>query len=889
MFKKPTLNKRQMRRLLEDGCILLLFSVLFSMNFLLSSSSQMPGFPHRQDAYSYMIVSQHMLELMKNGIAPLGMTWLRHTYSGFPEVVSIDPLYSVYLSLLVVTNSFVLTSKLTVFFFYGLSSVGMYYLTYTLVKKRVACLISSLAYTYTQIITFEMLLGHISMISGFAFIPFVVAFYINAIKRGTPIWALLTGGFLSALAVMRPDFAYFAMSFLVLLFLYYVTVLPDRIKTLITTVVMFLIAFLLSYPILEPGYISTLGQLTQSIGRYNYQFYSPPLYLPLIPFMSSQGAYLGISVLFYSLFGGSISLMHIYRNKKKSSGDNGFFGFILILALVFFMIGLGSSGPFYGLLDQYGPYFSAFRVPTRWFVITVLCLAVLAGKGALDLLNMVRRENYKRFLKVLALLLVFLDLSVYVAPITYVQNGWRPIAGYSQDYAVFMFPQTSNVPEENMAYEYVGLNDTGAFRILTAPVVYSESYYQYARYLRDTNVTFAHNYVQFPLNSKSQADVYSGFRYGNFSQNVGDQMALLGVKYLVYNFYWGEWTALVAKMNQSQDLEFVLADNGYVLYRNKRFGNVATDDNLIRNSGFEDGYTAWDPWHRNGGISSVDSISSHAGNTSIRVTSFSLDGLAGRSQYVYLPESNSLSEFKLSAWCKTENVSGVNPYLAVRATIVYDDDSALTGARAMFSSGTHDWEYSSAYFAVDPQKVVKYIVVSFFLRNATGIAWFDNVFLAEKRRSDEWDGGFPVKELHSNANALLSEENKANATISIVRDGPLSLRLRTNTTEPYYLVISESFDEGWRVAGANVPTDLSIQDYNGLIGLFIPRAGNYDLSLIFVSYFDSLDKIMLFYSTAAVVFILYYVAWMYMALILSFKAAVLRSLRQKLGRITGVH
>jgi hypothetical protein len=514
---------------------------------------------------------------------------------------------------------------------------------------------------------------------------------------------------------------------------------------------------------------------------------------------------------------------------------------------------------------------------------------VLAGKGALDLLNMVRRENYRKFLTVLTLLLLFLDLSVYIAPITYVQNGWDPAAEYNQDYAIFVSPQTANVPEENMAYEYVSLDNTGPFRILAAPIVYSESYYQYARYLRDTNITFAHNYVQFPLRSEFQASVYSGFRYGNFSQNVGDQMALLGVKYLVYNFYWGEWTALVAKMNQSQDLEFVLADKGYVLYRNKRFGNVATDENLIRNSGFEEGYTTWDPWHRNGGISAIDPTISHAGNTSIKVTSISLDEIAGRSQYVYLPESESISEFKLSAWCKAENVSGVNPYLAVRATIVYDDDSATTAARAMFSSGTHDWEYSSAYFTVDPQKTVKYIVVSFFLRNATGTAWFDNVFLAEKESSNEWDGGFPVKELNSNANALLSEENKADADISIVRDSPLSLRLGINTTEPCYLVVSESFDEGWRVAGENPPPNVSIENYNGLIGISIPAAGTYDFSLIFMSYFDSLDKTMLFYSSATVLITLYYAAWLHTTLIVKFKDAASKSLRKKLSRIKRVH
>jgi len=822
-----------------------------------------------------------MIELMKNGIVPFGVTWLRQTYCGLPEIVSIDPLYSVYIPLLAITNSFVTATKLTIFFFYGLSGIAMYYLMYTLGQKRFARLVSSVAYTFTQVLVFEMFQGHLSMVSGFAFIPLVVAFYISAIRKGSPKSVILSGVFLSALAVMRPDFAYFTISFLCLLFLFYLVSLSSRMKTLISTMMIFLIAFLLCYPILEPRYVSKIGELTENTGLYNYQFYSPSLNLPFSPFISSQGAYLGISVLFYSLFGGLISLIHVYKNRRNSSENHVFFLFILALSLIFFLIGLGSSGPLYSVLDRSAPYFSAFRVPTRWFVITVLCLAVLAGKGAIDLLNMIKHENHRRFLKAIALLVVFLDLSVFIAPVVYVQNGWRPVAEYSQDDAVFVSPQASDAPNETMAYEYVSLDETGAFRILSAPIVYSESYYQYARYLRDTNITFAHNYVQFPLRSKLQADVYSGFRYGNFSETVGEQMALLGVKYLVYNYYWGEWEGLVAKMNRSRDLEFVLADNGYILYRNKRFGNVASDNNLILNPSFEARYSAWSPWHVNGGVSSIDTTLSHSGATSMRLTSLSPDEIAGRSQYVYFPESGSPSEFKLSAWCKTENVSGENAYCAVRATIVYDDESVQSAVSAGFSSGTHDWEYSTAYFTSDPQKVVSYVVISFFLRNATGIAWFDNLFLAEERRSDEWSGGFPVKTLYSDANALLSEENRANAGLDVARDSPLTLRLEVNTTEPCYIVVSESFDEGWRISTEDAVTRFGIQNYNGLIAIYVPSAGQYDLSLTFMSYFASLDRIMFFYTATVALVALYCVAWFHQLSVQDLRAATRRLLRQK--------
>lgn len=866
MLKARFTDGKLLRRLAEDLGFLVFLNFLFAMNYLFSPSDQMLGFPYRQDAYWYMIVSQQLIELTRNGIVPFGVTWLRHTYCGMAEVVFVDPLYSVYLLGVALTNDFVLAWKLTTFFFYVLSSFAMYYLAHVLTRDRTACLVSAVAYTFTQVVLFEMFQGHLSMVAGFALIPLVIAFYVKAVRTHSVTSTVLSGVILAIIAVMRPDFAYFTVAFMIMFSMYFLLRSPNRLKILLTFALLLMITFLLAYPFLEPRYLSKFGELTGNIGKYSYQFYSPELYSPFVPFMGSQGAYLGVSVLFFASIAGSTSLLKVIKLRRKSSENDGLFTFILLAALLSFVIGLGSSGPLYGFLNQYAPYFTVFRVPTRWFVITALCLAVLAGIGARNLLSQVKGRNLARFLKVAILLSIFLDLSIFIAPTVYVQNGWRPIINYSSDYALFMFPQTSNVPDENMAYEYISLDNGNSFRVLSAPIVYSTSYYQFVNYLRETDTTFAHNYVQFPQRSQLQTDVYNGFRYGNLSEGMGEQMALLGVKYVVYNFFWGEWESLVAKMNRTQDLKFLLADNGYILYRNTRFGDVANDDNLINNSNFENGYTEWDPWHANGGISEIDSGVSHLGSSSMMLMNNESDGIAGRTQIVNVNNSTTQEEFKLSAWCKTDNAVGENPLCAARATITYGDGSYSDGAYVKFQLGTHDWVYSSTYFTPDPQKTLKDIVVSFFLRNATGTAWFDNVYLSTERPTDAWSGGFMVKEPYSDADALLSEENKANATLNLERKDPLTLDLGISANEPCTAILSESYDDGWRINDEN-ESKLVIQDYNSLIMIRIPDAGTYNFDLRFVSYDESLNRILLFFSLTFCTVALSFVLRRYWALV----------------------
>lgn len=66
--------------------------------------------------------------------------------------------------------------------------------------------------------------------------------------------------------------------------------------------------------------------------------------------------------------------------KSKSDGQLG----ILLLAVVLmgFLLGLGKNTPVFPFLFDHIPTFNLFQAPTRWNLLSVFCLALLAGKGA---------------------------------------------------------------------------------------------------------------------------------------------------------------------------------------------------------------------------------------------------------------------------------------------------------------------------------------------------------------------------------------------------------------------------------------------------------------------------------------------------------------------------
>ncbi len=65
-----------------------------------------------------------------------------------------------------------------------------------------------------------------------------------------------------------------------------------------------------------------------------------------------------------------------------SKGKDSLNVFLLILAILSFLLALGKNTPVFPFLFDHIPTFNLFQAPTRWTLIAVFCLTLLAGRGA---------------------------------------------------------------------------------------------------------------------------------------------------------------------------------------------------------------------------------------------------------------------------------------------------------------------------------------------------------------------------------------------------------------------------------------------------------------------------------------------------------------------------
>lgn len=834
------------RGLTVDIAILLTLNIIYWSRCLFSEGT-IVGFLYRQDAYEYVLKTNYVLKLLEGGIAPFGIVWFDPIYCGFAQTLFPGP------TLFLSAQNFLVSYNLTLFFYYFLSSLTMYYLASTFHLDRFACLVSSIAYTFSQFLMYEALLGHLSMVFAMAFIPLIVAISVSNSRSGTWKKQILLCVLLSVLLLERPDFAYFTIVFL-LIFIP-LTTKPPRLKSLLPLLIPLAAAFLITFPFLGSGFLSQTDRLAEAWGVYNYAYYSPYPFQLFVPLLMNVEAYLGLSVLFLSTIGGLTAMIPYLRRKGADTKNEKSFVLLFFLAILFIFIGLGANTPLYGFLYEYAPYFSGLRAPARWLIMAQLCLALLAGRGTTILaerfsaktkITWLSKRQAKTAFIVLAVVVIFLDLSTFIVCSDVPE--WRATVKLGGDAGVFILPQPSKVDQKSDVYEFIRA-DSGQYRILITPTVYSTSYWDYLRYLQDTNVTLAGGYGFNPSLSEFQEEVYYELRKGNITTQIGEELALLGVKYVVYDYRRGRLDTLVKKMNYSDDLEFLLDDGSYILYLNKRFGDIPPRINLLNDPSFEE-VGGWRSWVRENG-SAEDSTVFLSGNVSMKCSVGDFQDLAGGIQY-YFPNASE-REFTLSGWCKAD-VTGDDVLYFIRATRVYDD--GVSGAYAFFNQGTHDWEYSSVTFSIDPTRELKRLEISFSIRNGNGTVWFDDLYLSPNTLADGWKGFYAVRNLYADVDTLFSERNLVRVEGSFWRENPMELRVKANITEPCFIILSESFDDGWKIQGENIQENVSILDYKGLLTLSVKRPSYLDLTLKFTTYIESLNRIIYFFALALIVLIL---------------------------------
>ena len=181
----------------------------------------------------------------------------------------------------------------------------------------------------------------------------------------------------------------------------------------------------------------------------------------------------------------------------------------------------------------------------------------------------------------------------------------------------------------------------------------------------------------------------------------------------------------------------VLSTTG-LIYVNKFPLSINNPDsmNLVRNFSFEidsnlDGLPDfWRPYYK-GYQYDTSGTNAFFGKKSIYIKNDIDTVLSGA--YITIDINQEKPEpIQISGWSKCINVSGSkdNNY-SIYADIRYNDDTYLYAQTALFSTGTHDWEYSEKI--IEPQKPIKRVYLYALFRRKSGEVWFDHLYMGKPK------------------------------------------------------------------------------------------------------------------------------------------------------------
>ena len=661
-LKRPTI---------QDLLTLLILNVALGIRYLASSSNSIPGFPYRIDAYGYPLFAKTFIQLISQGILPLGSVWMPQVAAGHSFFFVPDPFYVAYSGIMLATGDIILTYKIILFSLYFAGSVGSYYLASILLNDRISRLVAAASYTFSQTVLYDAALGHLSIVYGMALMPLIFGFLLRAYRDSKFGLSLLAGLLLFFLIVEREDYGYMTVGLVLILMIYHLLTRKARpISVISNTCVTMFVAIIFAFPYLQAAIFSKLS--LWEVAGSGYSAYSPSLSQLVFPLFSNVEAYIGDVTLVLVCICAYGLIRHTRR--LPFNYENIFYVMLLLVASFFIVLGMGSATPIYAVLYSNLPSFTGFRGaggnPTYWLQPSKVCLSILAGAGA-SLLSTSSLTAGKRFkvplipLAIILLVLITLDGGTYFArsepysPII----GWSPTLAGVGTYNIYQFIQTSPVPAGAAIYRYIAQNP-GNFSVVEIPDLYTIPDFQYLSYLTSSNVQMLNPYgvpdVPSIFNGIYSSRTAVSATSGNASELASD-LALIGVKYVVYEGTWGGPNFAHGLNESSSPFQYVMNDGNVSLFRNLLFGQVQSFPNMLLDPDFESvNDTIWQPWNLGDNYNCVSACFvsgvSYDGAASLRETAANNTIIAGRTQIIDGSQF-SPGKYLVSGWNKAVSVS----------------------------------------------------------------------------------------------------------------------------------------------------------------------------------------------------------------------------------------
>jgi hypothetical protein len=440
------------------------------------------------DAYQFIWGFWWFKEALLSFCSPYYTPYIFHPTGvnlAFSTVTPFNAIFSIPLQ-----SAFGLISSYNILWIFSFiaSGYGAYLLVKYLTSDRRAAFISGLIFMFCPY-HFAHALGHVNLTS-IQWIPFYVLFLIKTVKEDKRSNAIYAAIFLFLTAICSYYYLIYLLVFTLMYILYYLWVdkysilKKDFFKRLSIMVITFGLIFSpFAYPILKEivivksNYMYGGGFVTYSADFLG--FFIPSLFHPLFKelvtpiyqnFTGNTAEYttfIGYTVLF-------LAALAIVKVKSKE------IKFWLLSALIFFILCLGPllhvngivsvtiDGHAAGILLPYAiltkiPIISIARVPSRWDILLMLSLAVLAGYG----LNYIFKKFNGNFLRmnkktvlavVFSCLILFEFLAIpYPMSSAKVPNFYYSLANDPEDYAILEVPNLApyHVPQEFMYYQTI--------------------------------------------------------------------------------------------------------------------------------------------------------------------------------------------------------------------------------------------------------------------------------------------------------------------------------------------------------------------------------------------------------------------------------------------------
>jgi len=332
---------------------------------------------------------------------------------------------------------------------------------------------------------------------------------------------------------------------------------------------------------------------------------------------------------------------------------------------------------------------------------------------------------------------------------------------------------------------------------------------------------------------------------------LASDLALLGVKYLVFQGSWGGPYVAEGLAKPTSSFQFVMQDGNVSLYRNLLFGHDNQLPNLILDPGFETlDNIAWQPWNssntNNCTLACFVNGTSFEGSSSLKEVDNNTNYVAGRSQII---NASSLApgRYAISGWSSALNVSYGSEY-GLRVLGVYQNGTDATLAFAPFRTGTHEWQYSSAIFSVGAFDGLNELILSTYLRSGTGTAWVDDLSLDNiTPAANNWAGFFAVKSVYQDSSSMISQSNLVSSSSNWTKTSSMKMELDVDLSQSAFIVLPISKDPGWVISSSTTGETVPLEQYAGLLGFQLSE-GKQHLQILYSAYQDSLSRTFILYS-----------------------------------------